>query len=121
MNYGETNHRKSAYSGHVMTTYIDTGETRHDGCEGVGKVMVKVTTSKDSRVGITTTAQQCVVYPSGSEQTMIFGNGYCVIGQQAAKMVTEKAVRTHHETVLKGMTADEVVAMVNDTMKRKAA
>lgn len=121
MQYGESSYRKSPYSGHVMTTYIDTGETRQDGCEGVGKVMVKVTTSKDSRVGITTTAQQCVVYPSGSEQTMIFGNGYCVIGQQAAKMVTEKAVRTQHETVLKGMTAEEVVAKVYEKLERKAA
>lgn len=121
MNYGETSYRKSAYSGHVMTTYIDTGETRQDGCEGVGKVMVKVTTSKDSRVGITTTAQQCVVYPSGSEQTMIFGNGYCMLAQQAAKVVTEKLVRSHHETVIKGMSADEVVAKVNETIKRKAA
>lgn len=122
MNYGESNYRKSPYSGHVMTTYIDTGETREDGCEGVGKVMVKVDTSKMARGGgVGTTAQQCVVFPSGSEQTLIFGNGYCMLAQQAAKVVTEKLVRSHHETVIKGMSADEVVAKVNETMKRKAA
>lgn len=120
MQYSDTQYRKSSYSGHVMTTYIDTGETRQDGCEGVGKVMVKLTTSKGRR-GVDTTAQQYVVYPSGSEQTMIFGNGYCVLAIAEAKVVTEKKVREAHQAILDGMTPDEVVAMVNDTMKRRAA
>ncbi len=120
MQYGQTNYRKSQYSGHVMTTYIDTGETRQDTCEGLGKVMVKVDTCK-GRGGIQTTAQQCVQYPSGSEQTMIFGNGFCVIALNAAKVVTEKAVRTQHDTVLKGMSADEVVGKVMEKLERRAA